>query len=83
MDVAVSRERALVGLTVLFGTAALACAFVPAWHVVGGWTGLYGLGIGAAAQFFATSTGQRFVIVPAWGMAFVGLVLGVANGGLW
>jgi hypothetical protein len=77
------RQNVLALLTLGFGLVALACAFVPEWHVVGGWTGLVGLGLGTMAQMESSTTAQRWVIVPGWVLAFIGLLMGFANGGLW
>jgi hypothetical protein len=77
------RQNVLALLTLGFGLVALACAFVSEWHVVGGWTGLVGLGLGAMAQMESSTTSQRWVIVPGWVLSFIGLLMGFANGGLW
>jgi hypothetical protein len=77
------RQNVLALLTLGFGLVALACAFVPEWHVAGGWTGLVGLGLGAMAQMESSTTAQRWVIVPGWVLSFIGLLMGFANGGLW
>jgi hypothetical protein len=50
--------------------------------VPGSWTGITGLVLGAVAQMISTSTAQRWVIVPGWVLAFIGLAVGIANGGL-
>ena len=49
----------------------------------GSWTGLVGLALGAVAQMISTSTAQRWVIVPGWVLSFIGLAVGISNGGLW
>jgi hypothetical protein len=83
MRSAITRENMLAALTLGFGAASALCAFVQSWHVPGSWTGLTGMVLGAVAQMTSTSTAQRWVIVPGWVLAFGGLAVSVANGGLW
>lgn len=80
---ALTREQMLAGLVLAFGVVSTICAFVPSWHVPGSWTGLAGLALGAVAQMISTSTAQRWVIVPGWVLSFIGLAVGISNGGLW
>jgi uncharacterized membrane protein len=80
---AVTREQVLAGLVLALGAVSTICAFVPSWHVPGTWTGLAGLALGAVAQMLSTTTAQRWVIVPGWVLSFIGLAVGIANGGLW
>ena len=82
MRFAITRENMLAALTLGLGAVSTLCAFVPAWHVPGSWTGLAGLALGAVAQMISTSTAQRWVIVPGWVLSFIGLAVGIANGGL-
>lgn len=82
MRFAITRENMLAALTLAVGAVSTLCAFVPAWHVPGSWTGLIGLALGAVAQMISTSTAQRWVIVPGWVLSFIGLAVGIANGGL-
>ncbi|HXU96492.1 MAG TPA: hypothetical protein VFP03_00205 [Jiangellaceae bacterium] len=83
MKMAITRENVLAALVLVFGAVSAICAFVPEWHVSGSWTGLFGLALGAVAQMISTSTAQRWVIVPGWVLSFIGLALGISNGGLW
>jgi hypothetical protein len=83
MKMAITRENVLAALVLVFGAVSAICAFVPEWHVSGSWTGLFGLALGAVAQMVSTSTAQRWVIVPGWVLSFIGLALGISNGGLW
>jgi hypothetical protein len=79
----ITREQVLAGLVLALGVFSTICAFVPSWHVPGSWTGLAGLALGAVAQMLSTSTAQRWVIVPGWVLSFIGLAVGIDNGGLW
>jgi hypothetical protein len=83
MKMAITRENVLAALVLVFGVVSTICAFVPEWHVSASWTGLVGLALGAVAQMISTSTAQRWVIVPGWVLSFIGLAVGVSNGGLW
>jgi hypothetical protein len=83
MKMAITRENVLAALVLVFGAVSAICAFVPEWHVSGSWTGLFGLALGAVAQMISTSTAQRWVIVPGWVLSFIGLAVGISNGGLW
>jgi hypothetical protein len=79
----ITREQVLAGLVLALGAVSTICAFVPDWHAPGSWTGLIGLALGAVAQMLSTSTAQRWVIVPGWVLSFIGLAMGIDNGGLW
>ena len=83
MKMAITRENVLAALVLVFGAVSAICAFVPEWHVSGSWTGLVGLALGAVAQMTSTSTAQRWGIVPGWVLSFIGLAVGISNGGLW
>ena len=83
MKMAITRENVLAALVLVFGAVSTICAFVPEWHVSGSWTGLVGLALGTVAQMISTSTAQRWVIVPGWVLSFIGLAVGISNGGLW
>ena len=78
MKMAITRENVLAALVLVFGAVSAICAFVPEWHVSGSWTGLFGLALGAVAQMISTSTAQ-----PGWVLSFIGLAVGISNGGLW
>jgi hypothetical protein len=77
------RENALALLTLAFGIVSAVCALVPGWHVPASWTGAAGMVLGAWAQMISSTTPQRWVIVPGWVLAFLGLVLGMDAGGFW
>ena len=82
MKMAITRENVLAALVLVFGAVSAICAFVPEWHVSGSWTGLFGLALGAVAQ-------MMLVLLPlawtraGWVLSFIGLALGISNGGLW
>ena len=82
MNVAITRENRAGRTDPGLRRCSTVCAFVPSWHVPGSWTGLAGMALGAVAQMMSTLTAQRWVIVPGWVLAFIGLAIGFSNGGL-
>jgi hypothetical protein len=77
------RENSLVLATALLGVIAAASAFFPARHLISSWAGLAGIAAGGYGQMISATTGERFVLVVGLGASAVGLLLGVAHGGLW
>lgn len=77
------RENAATLLTTSFAIAAGICAFFPALHILGSWAGLAGLATGLYAQMISATTAERFVNVCAMTVSGVGLLLGLAHGGLY
>ena len=70
-------------LTAIFGVVAAVCAFFPSMHLLGSWTGLAGRGTGLWAQMISATTAERFVNICAVVLSGVGLLFGLAHGGLY
>ena len=70
-------------LTAVFGVVAAVCAFIPSMHLLGSWTGLAGLATGLWAQMISATTAERFINVSAMIVSGVGLLFGLAHGGLY
>ncbi|MBR7829672.1 hypothetical protein KDK95_25420 [Actinospica sp. MGRD01-02] len=58
-------------------------AWYPSTHLVGAWTGLFGLLSGLWAQMISATTAERFINVSAMIVSGVGLLFGLAHGGLY
>jgi hypothetical protein len=76
------KENALAFLTVGLAIVSLACAALPAWHVLGSWTGLVGAATGGFDQFISKTRGERWIIIVGLVGAALGFGLNLANGGL-
>ena len=70
-------------LTAVFGLVAAVCAFFPSMHLLGSWTGLAGLGTGLWSQMISATTAERFVNICAVVLSGIGLLFGLAHGGLY
>ena len=73
-------------LSVLAGCLAVisaVSAWYPSTHLVGSWTGGFGLLAGLWAQMISATTAERFINVSAMIVSGVGLLFGLAHGGLY
>jgi hypothetical protein len=69
---------------------AAACAIVsavsawyPSTHLLGSWAGLVGLLTGLWSQMISATTAERWINVSAMIVSGVGLLFGLAHGGLY
>ena len=76
-------ENAGSVLTGILGLVAAVCAFFPSMHLLGSWAGLAGLGAGAWAQMISATTAERFVNITGVVLSGIGLLFGLAHGGLY
>jgi hypothetical protein len=76
-------ENAGSALTAILGLAAAICAFFPSMHLLGSWAGLAGLGTGLWAQMISATTAERFVNISGVVLSGIGLLFGLAHGGLY
>jgi len=70
-------------LTAVFGVCAALCAFFPSMHLLGSWTGLAGLATGAWSQMISATTAERWINICAIVLSGIGLLFGLAHGGLY
>ncbi len=70
-------------LTAVLGLVAAVCAFFPSMHLLGSWAGLLGLGTGLWAQMISATTAERFVNICGVVLSGIGLLFGLAHGGLY
>lgn len=77
------RENLLTIVAAGAAAISIVCAFVPALHILGGWTGIVGLLLGGVAQYLSATTAERWIIVPAIVASGVGLAFALDYGGLW
>ena len=82
-------ENALAVFTLAAGLVAIIAGFLAnqhgmgAWaHVTATWLGLASLVIGLYGQLVSATREERMIIVAGLVAAFVGVALGLANGGL-
>ncbi|HEV2640621.1 MAG TPA: hypothetical protein VGX23_36190 [Actinocrinis sp.] len=77
------RENAATLLTTSFAVAAGICALIPALHLLACLAGGAGLLTGGYAQMISATTAERFVNVCAMVVSGLGLLFGLAHGGLY
>lgn len=70
-------------LTAVFGLVGAVCAFFPSMHLLGSWTGLAGLFTGAWSQMISATTAERWVNICGVVLSGIGLLFGLAHGGLY
>lgn len=70
-------------LTAILGVVAAVCAFFPSMHMLGSWAGLAGMGTGLWAQMISATTAERFVNITGVVLSGIGLLFGLAHGGLY
>jgi hypothetical protein len=76
------KENALAFLTLGLAIVSLACAALPAWHILGSWAGLVGAATGGFDQFISKTRGERWIIIVGLVGSALGFGLNLANGGL-
>jgi hypothetical protein len=75
-------ENTLAVGTFVFGMIAVVTGMIPSAHLVAVIAGLVGFIGGLYSQLISATTGERWLNVLGIGTSFVGLGLGMANGGL-
>ena len=76
------RENAATLLTTSFAIAAGICAMIPSLHLLASLAGIAGLATGGYAQMISATTAERVVNVCAMTVSGIGLLFGLAHGGL-
>lgn len=76
-------ENTGAAITAILGAVAAVCAFFPSMHLLGSWSGLVGMGTGLWAQMISATTAERFVIITGVVLSGIGLLFGLAHGGLY
>jgi hypothetical protein len=75
-------QDALMAVTLVLGVLAFITGFFHHLHLLSSWAGLLGLLAGAYGQWVSVTTRERFGLIVGMGAAGVGLLLGMAHGGL-
>jgi hypothetical protein len=75
-------QHALLAVTLVLGVTAFVSAMFHSLHLLSSWAGLVGILTGGAGQFISETTRERFGLILGLGAAGVGLLLGMAHGGL-
>ena len=70
-------------ITAVLGLVAAVCAIFPSMHLLASWAGLVGLGTGLWAQMISATTAERFVNITGVVLSGIGLLFGLAHGGLY
>jgi hypothetical protein len=76
------RQDAMLMVTLVLGLTAFISSFFHSLHLLSSWTGLVGLLTGAYGQWISETTRQRFGLILGLGAAGIGLLIGMAHGGL-
>lgn len=66
-----------------FAVISAVSAWYPSTHLLGAWAGLAGLGTGLFSQMVSATTAERWINVSAMVVSGVGLLFGLAHGGLY
>lgn len=75
-------QNVLMIVAGVLGILAFVTAMFHNLHLISSWAGLIGLLTGAYGQYISKTTWERFALVLGMGASGVGLLLGVAHGGL-
>ncbi len=67
----------------VLGAVAAVCAFFPSMHLLASWAGLAGLGTGLWAQMISATTAERWINITGVVLSGIGLLFGLAHGGLY
>jgi hypothetical protein len=67
----------------VLGLVAAICAFFPSMHLLGSWAGLVGLGTGFWSQMISATTAERWLNICGVVLSGIGLLFGLAHGGLY
>ena len=70
-------------VSMALGILAVVCATIPSMHVVASWSGGVGLVVGLWSQLISATTAERVVNVTAITLSGLGLLFGLAHGGLY
>lgn len=76
-------ENTGAAITLILGAVAAVCAFFPSMHLLGSWSGLVGMGTGLWSQMISATTAERFVNITGVVLSGIGLLFGLAHGGLY
>lgn len=77
------RENVATLLTTSFAIAAGICAFFPSLHLFASLAGIAGLVTGGIAQMISATSSERVINVCAMVISGLGLLFGLAHGGLY
>jgi hypothetical protein len=75
-------QDTLLAVTLVLGVTAFVSAMFHNLHLLSSWAGLVGIITGAVGQFVSETTRERFGLILGLGASAVGLLLGMAHGGL-
>lgn len=75
-------QNTLMAVTLVLGVTSFITSFFHSLHLLTSWTGLVGIFIGAYGQWVSVTTRQRFGLILGLGASGIGLLIGMAHGGL-
>jgi hypothetical protein len=70
-------------LAACFAVISAVSAWYPSTHLLGAWAGAAGLATGLFSQMVSATTAERWINVSAMVVSGVGLLFGLAHGGLY
>ena len=76
-------QNTLAVLAALFALISAVSAWYPSTHLLGSWTGALGLATGLWSQMVSATTAERWINCTAMIVSGVGLLFGLAHGGLY
>jgi hypothetical protein len=76
-------ENTLAVLAACFAVVAIVSAWYPSTHLLGAWCGIGGLLTGLWSQMISATTAERWINVTAMIASGIGLLFGLAHGGLY
>lgn len=75
-------QNTLAVVTLTLGVLAFVSSFFDSLHLLSSWSGLVGILVGAYGQYISVTTRERFALIVGMGAAGIGLLIGMAHGGL-
>jgi hypothetical protein len=75
------RENSLAGVTITTGVIAFAFGLIPTTHFAAVCLGVFAFFLGLISQMVSVTTPERWLNIIGIGTAFVGVGLGLSNGG--
>ena len=76
-------QNTLALFAAVFAVISAVSAWYPSTHLLGSWAGAAGLATGLWSQMVSATTAERWINVCAMVVSGVGLLFGLAHGGLY
>lgn len=76
-------QNTLALLAAVCAIVSAVSAWYPSTHLLGSWAGVVGLATGLWSQMISATTAERWINICAMVVSGVGLLFGLAHGGLY